>query len=301
VVVLSRRPARARWRTVSWDGHTIGAWLKEIDGADAVINLAGRSVDCRYTARNREEILNSRVHSTRATGIAIGLCSRPPRVWLQASTATIYPHQFDGDHDELAVIIDAMVPEWQFSIDVAKAWEATFDHAPTPMTRKVKMRMAPVMSPERQGMFDILLRLVRFGLGGPAGNGRQFVSWIHHLDFVRSVEWIVDDEDIFGPVNVAAPHPLPNEEFMQAIAGEWGAVVALPLPAALLRAGALLARTEPELILKSRRAVPRKLLTRGFQFRFPVWPGAAGDLCDEWRERHGRELRRSLLPDRARF
>ena len=301
VVVLTRRPQRTRWKSVAWDGQTIGAWLKEIDGSDAVINLAGRSVHCRYTSHNREAILTSRVNSTRAVGIAIGLCSRPPRVWLQATTATIYPHQFDGDHDELSAIIDSTVPAWQFSIDVAKAWEATFDHAPTPLTRKVKLRTAPVMSPERDSAFDILLRLVRFGFGGRTGDGRQFVSWIHHLDFVRAIEWTLDDEDLFGAVNVAAPRPLPNEDFMRAITEEWAPVIALPVSSALLRIGALLARSEPELILKSRRVVPGKLRSRGFQFRFPAWPEAARDLCDEWRERHGRELRRNMLPDSARF
>ncbi len=305
VVVLSRSPHVARWRVVSWDGRTVGAWQREIDGADVVLNLAGRSVACRYGAANREEILASRVLSTRAVGHAIATSATPPRLWLQASTATIYAHRFDAPNDEYDGVIGGKEPDapatWRFSIDVARAWESALDEADTPRTRKLKMRTAIVMSPERGSPFDLLLRLVRFGLGGRAGDGRQYVSWIHHLDFVRAVEWLIEDEDLFGSVNVAAPNPLPNEDFMRAIRDGWGSTFGLPANRWILEIGAAIVRTETELILKSRRVVPRRLLDRGFQFRFSRWDDAARDLCDEWRELHGRDLRRHVLAGSSRF
>ena len=169
-MILSRSPGPAPWRFVAWDAKTLGGWAREIDRAGVVINLAGRSVNCRYNARNRREIMESRVDSTRVVGEAIAAASRPPRVWLQASTATIYAHRYDAANDEATGILGGAepgVPEtWRFSIDVAKAWEAALDEAATPRTRKVKLRAAMVMSPDRGGIFDTLLGLVRRGLGG---------------------------------------------------------------------------------------------------------------------------------------
>src|SRR5687768_11756826 len=188
VVVLSRKPTPALWRVTPWDGETLGEWGAEINGSDVVLNLAGRSVNCRYTARNRREILHSRVASTRAVGQAIAAARRPPRVWLQASTATLYSHRYDAPNDEATGIVgggEAGAPDtWRFSIDVARAWERAFEEAATPSTRKVALRSAMTMSPDPGGIFDTLLRLVRRGLGGRAGDGRQYVSWIHHVDFV---------------------------------------------------------------------------------------------------------------------
>jgi hypothetical protein len=191
VVVLSRRPRAHPWRVAAWDGRTLGAWAREMEGADAVINLAGRSVNCRYTAANRAEILSSRVLSTRVVGQAIAAAEVPPRVWLQASTATIYAHRFDAPNDEASGILGGDKPgaprAWEFSIDVARAWEEAFDGASVPRTRKVLMRSAVTLSPDRGGIFDVLYGLVRRGLGGRAGSGRQYVSWIHEEDFIRSV------------------------------------------------------------------------------------------------------------------
>lgn len=305
VVVLSRWPHVARWRVVQWDGRTAGEWVKELDGADVVINLAGRSVNCRYNAENREEILASRILSTRAVGEAIAASAKPPRLWIQASTATIYAHRFDAANDEYKGVLGGReldAPDsWRFSIDVARAWESAVDEAEVPTTRKIKLRSAIVMSPERRAPFEILLRLARFGLAGRAGNGAQFVSWIHHLDFVRAVEWIIEDEDICGVVNVASPNPLPNEEFMRAIREGWGVGFGLPASRWMLEIGAAIIGTETELILKSRRVVAQKLVDHGFEFRFPTWPDAARDLCDEWRELNGRELRRHVLAGSSRF
>lgn len=299
VTVLSRGPERAPWRVVAWDGQTAGDWEAVLDGADVVINLAGRSVNCRYTLENRGAILESRVVSTRLVGEAIGRARRPPRVWLQASTATLYAHRFDAANDEATGRIggsESEAPEtWRFSIDVATAWEKALEEAMTPHTRKVAMRSAIVMSPDSGGAFDMLLRLVRHGLGGRAGNGRQYVSWIHEDDFVRAVHWLIEHDEVRGPVNLAAPNPLPNADFMCALREAWGAPFGLPASKWMLEVGARLLRTETELLLKSRRVVPGRLLEAGFSFHFPNWPEAATDLCQRWRGCHRRPQRSTPL------
>jgi uncharacterized protein (TIGR01777 family) len=285
VVVLSRRMQNVSWRVVHWDGATLGAWQREIDGADVVINLAGRSVNCRYNAANRRDILDSRTASTRAIGEAIGRASRPPHVWLQASTATIYAHRFDAANDERSGVLGGTEQDapdtWRFSIDVARAWERTCDDAVTPATRKVLLRSAMTMSPDEGGVFDALFGLVRLGLGGSAGTGRQFVSWMHYEDFVAAVRWLIEQRDIDGAVNLASPHPLPNAEFMRMLRDAYGVPFGLPARSWMLEIGAAFMRTETELILKSRRVVPQRLLECGFTFKFPSWSDAAADLCDQ--------------------
>ena len=287
VVVLSRRPAARPWRVVVWDGATRGDWQREIEGCDVVINLTGRSVNCRYTAANRAEILQSRVLSTRVVGQAIAAAARPPRVWLQASTATIYAHRYDDANDEYSGILggnDSNAPDsWRFSIDVARAWECAFEEAVTERTRKIALRSAMTMGPDSGGVFDTLLGLARHGLGGSAGHGRQFMSWIHYEDFIAAVRWLIDRDDIEGAVNVAAPNPLPNAEFMRVLREACGVPFGLPANRCMLEIGAVLMRTETELILKSRRVVPARLLEHGFTFKYPYWRGAARDLCDQWR------------------
>ncbi len=289
VVVLSRAPAAGPWRSVPWDAKTLGGWAAELEGADAVLNLAGRNVNCRYNAANRREIRDSRVDSTRVLGQAIAECARPPRVWLQSSTATIYAHRFDAPNDEATGIVGGDEPgapgTWRFSIEVARAWERTLDEAAVPHTRKVALRSAMVMSPDPGGVFDVLLGLVRRGLGGRSGDGRQFVSWIHHEDFARAVMWLIERDDFAGPVNLASPGPLPNDDFMRVLREAWGTRAGLPAARWMLEIGAVFLRTETELILKSRRVVPGRLLEAGFEFRFPGWEAAARDLCDEWRRR----------------
>lgn len=294
VVILSRLPAGGPWRVVLWDARSLGPWAAEIDGADVVINLAGRSVNCRYNAENRREILDSRVDSTRVLGKAVARAARPPRVWLQASTATLYAHRYDAPNDEATGILGGGEPDvpdtWKFSIDVARAWEQALDEAPAPRTRKVKMRAAMVMSPDPGGVFETLLNLVRHGLGGKAGDGRQYVSWIHHADFVRSVRWLIDREGFEGPVNLAAPNPVPYTDFMRGLREAWGIPFGLPATRWMLEIAALLMGTETELVLKSRRVVPGRLVREGFAFEFPAWPEAARDLCEAWRRvRRGRK------------
>ena len=288
VVVLSRRVYDAPWRVVVWDAETVGDWAQELEGAEAVINLAGRSVNCRYTPRNRALIKNSRVLSTRAVGQAIALASLPPKTWLQSSTATIYAHRYDAANDEMTGILGGAEPRvpdtWNFSIDVAKAWEQALDDADTPRTRKVKLRSAITFSPDAGSVFDVLLGLVRHGLGGTEGNGRQYVSWIHDHDFVRAIYWILGSEGLSGPVNIAAPNPLPNAEFMRVLREAWGTRIGLPAAEWMLEIGTRVMQSETELVLKSRRVVPARLLQDGFTFRYPLWPEAARDLCARWRE-----------------
>jgi uncharacterized protein (TIGR01777 family) len=288
VVVLSRRPEGAPWRVAAWDAETPeGGWAEEFEGADAVINLAGRSVNCRYSPANRRAIKESRVNSARAVGEAIARSTRPPRVWLQMSTATVYAHRFDAPNDEATGIIGGAEPDapasWRFSIDVATSWERIVDEAVAPRTRKVKMRAAVIMSPDAGGVFDTLLRLVRFGLGGQSGDGRQYVSWIHDEDFVRAVRWLIEHDELAGAINLAAPNPVTNAEFMRALREAWGIRFGAPATRLMLEAGAFFLRSETELILKSRRVVPGALSESGFEFRFPAWPEAARDLCRRYR------------------
>ena len=287
VVVLSRRPRPEPWRVVAWDAESVGPWAAELEGADAVVNLAGRSVNCRYNEANRRAIMDSRVNSTRAVGHAIAGANRPPKVWLQASTATIYAHRYDAPNDEATGRIGGDEPDtpetWRFSIEVAQAWERSAVEAQTPRTRKVLLRSSMTMSPDRGGVFDVLLGLVRHGLGGRHGNGRQYVSWIHDLDFVRACDWLIERDDLDGPINLAAPTPIPNAEFLRDLRGVWGVRIGLPATRWMLEVGTFFLRSETELVLKSRRVIPGRLRESGFVFRFPTWPLAAADLCRRWK------------------
>lgn len=293
VVVLSRTQTTAQpWRVAQWDGESIGDWAAEFEGADAVINLAGQSVNCRYTETNRRIIKESRLRSTRIVGEAIANTKTAPRVWLQASTATIYAHRYDAPNDEANGIIGGAEPDapdtWRFSIDVATSWERACNELATPRTRKVLMRSAIIMSPDHGGPFDMLLKLVRFGLGGTCGDGKQFISWIHDQDFVQAVVWLIQQQELDGPLNLAAPNPLPNAEFMRTLRKAWGQPIGLPAAEWMLELGAWLLRSETELILKSRRVIPSRLLESGFTFQYPGWAEAACDLCDRWRRLQSR-------------
>ncbi len=258
-----------------------------MEGADTVINLAGRSVNCRYNAANRLEIMESRLVTTRLVGEAIAHASQPPRVWMNASTATIYTHVTDRAMDEVDGVIGGDEPgipsTWRFSSDVARRWEDAFRKAETPGTRKVALRSAIVMSPDKGGAFDTLLNLVRMGLGGSSGPGRQFVSWIHDADFARAVDFLITHSDLDGAVNIASPNPLPNREFMAAMRHAYRVPIGLPATNWMLKIGTFFLRTESELVLKSRRVVPRRLLESGFSFQFPDWDAAAVDLVKRWR------------------
>ena len=288
VLFLSRNASNSE-DIIYWDAKTLGDWTQEIDGADAVINLAGRSVNCRYTKKNLKAMMNSRVDSNRIIGKAICQADRPPRVWLQASTATIYAHTFGKPHDENTGLIggnEADVPKyWKISIDIARAWERALDEAKTPQTRKVALRSAMIMSPDKGGIFDTLLNLTRLGLGGAIAGGKQFVSWIHEHDFVRSVEFLLEHDEFEGVVNLSSPNPLSQKEFMAAIRHACGMPIGLPATKWMISVGAFFMRTDPELILKSRRVIPGRLLDAGFTFRYPEWTEAATELVERSKSR----------------
>lgn len=294
VVVLSRRPEQLEdgVRHVVWDGRTVGAWAEEVDGADAVVNLAGRSVSCRYTDANLRQMMSSRVDSTRAVGEAIARAARPPRVWLQMSTATIYAdarsRPDERPHDELTGTFGGAEPDvplyWEYSVRIARRWEEAQTQADTPRTRRVALRTAMVMTPDRGGVFDYMSWMARLGLGGPVDGGRQYVSWVHGDDFVRAVCFLLERDDLDGAFNVAAPGPVPQRDFMRTLRTAWGRPFGLPATRLMAEVGALALRTDTELLLKSRRVVPRRLLDAGFTFRYPDWDAAAPDLVAAARE-----------------
>jgi uncharacterized protein (TIGR01777 family) len=291
VVVLSRRPETLEpgVRHRVWDGCSLGDWADELDGADVVINLAGRSVSCRYTDEHLRQMMDSRVDSTRAVGRAVELASQPPTVWLQMSTATIYADRRDAPNDEATGIIGGHEPHvpsyWEFSVRIAQRWEAAQLEATAPHTRRVALRTALVMSPDRGGVFDYLLWMARVGLGGPVAGGGQYVSWIHADDLCRAVDLLVERADLEGPVNLAAPEPLPQRELMRDLRRAWGRRPGLPATRAMAGLGAWALRSDTELLLKSRRVVPGRLLEAGFTFDYPDWPSAAADLVSGVRAR----------------
>jgi NAD dependent epimerase/dehydratase family enzyme len=333
VVIFARNP-KARTgliREVRWDGTTPGDWTQELEGARALINLAGVSVNCRYHAPNRKLMLDSRLESTRVLGEAIVRCANPPPVWLNSSTATIYKHNFGAAWDEAGEIGGCAEAKDIFSVHVATEWEREFFQsrgggrqeiqrlvkpgragfhriplsreeigdavervptmrggsqsgtdaeracgdqsllasAATGTVRKVALRSAMVLGHATNSVLPNLLRLGRFGLGGSLAGGRQFVSWIHEEDFCRAVEWILENEDLSGPVNLASPNPVTNAEFMATIRKVCHAPFGLPATRWMLEIGAFFLRTETELLIKSRRVVPGKLLADGFNFRHP--------------------------------
>jgi uncharacterized protein (TIGR01777 family) len=297
VVVLSRRPETLEdgVRHVLWDGRTTGPWVEEVDGCDVVVNLAGRSVSCRYTDDNLRQMMDSRVESTRVVGEAIVRAERPPRVWLQMSTATIYadarsrPGARGGAHDETTGTIGGDEPGvplyWEYSVRIARHWEAAQAEADLPSTRRVALRTAMVMTPDRGSVLDYLLWLARLGLGGPVAGGEQHVSWIHGDDFVRAVLFLVERDDLAGPVNLAAPAPLPQRDLMRVLRRAWGRRPGLPATRWMAGLGAWALRSDPELLLKSRRVVPGRLLDAGFVFEHPTWDDAAADLVARVRNR----------------
>jgi hypothetical protein len=303
VTVLTRGPYTAPWLAVHWDGENPGPWTEYLEGADVCINLAGRSVNCRYNLANRQAIYDSRIRATRLLGRVIAGLTAPPRVWMNASAATIYQHTLDDNGvdlpldeatgelggDELPASMAHSANRWLqrlgFSRRVARDWEAAFFAAETPRTRKVVLRSAVVLGPAPGSAFAVLSHLVRLGLGGTQGNGRQFVSWIHETDYARAVEFLIAHEELDGPFNLAAPNPLPNREFMAALRWAWDVPNGLPAPSLAIKLGAIFLRTEPELVLQSCRAVPGRLLDAGFEFEFPQWPEAAEDLVRQWKNR----------------
>jgi hypothetical protein len=270
--------------------------VETLDGADVCINLTGRSINCRYTARNRRELYESRIGPTRLLNQVIAGLDNPPWVWLNASAATIYRHALDRAMDEATGTLGGnerisawrrAPASWNFAVRLTRDWEAALFETPTPRTRKIALRSGIILSPAPGSVFAVLSRLVRLGLGGKQGNGRQYVAWMHEADFARALEFLIEHEEMEGAVNMVAPNPVPNREFMAALREAWDVPNGLPAPAPLMEIGAFLMRTESELVLKSRRVVPGRLLEAGFRFEFPEWGEAAADLVRQWRQRDG--------------
>ncbi|WP_263409188.1 TIGR01777 family oxidoreductase [Terriglobus tenax] len=290
VVTVSRSAKPAPWTTALWDGRTLGPWAAHLEGVDAVINLAGSTINTRFTPENRKLILASRLDATHLTGQAIRACKQPSRVWINASAVDLYPHtmtpcteaDIEGYHDTGAV--DATTPDsWRFISDVVWQWEQALQAEKTPSTRKIALRTTLMLSPDKGGVFRLLATLAKFGLGGPQGSGHQWMSWMHHQDYARAVEFLIAQDTISGPVNITSPHPLPNREFMVALRQAVHMPIGLPAPAFGIHLSALLLRTEPVLVLKSRRSVPAVLHQHGFTWMFPDWAAAARDLVEHMR------------------
>lgn len=291
VIVLSRQPRPAPWTVLPWDGEIEGTWTEALEGADACIGLGGRTVNTRSTPKHRAEIYNSRIGPTRLLHRVLGSLRQPPRVWLNASTATLYRHALDHGQDELTGEFGGSEPgvpaRWRFSVEVGQDWEAALFAGTMQRTRRVALRTSLVMAAQPGSIFSVLSGLAQWGLGGTNGPGDQRVSWMHGDDYVRAVELLLQDEAISGPVNLAAPEAPTNRDFMRTLRKAWGMPIGLPAPRPLLEVGTFLLRTESELVLKSRWVLPARLQAAGFQFRFADWPSAAADLVRQTRQGPG--------------
>ena len=275
VVILSRNPKLYDpfARHIYWDGKNSGEWIEEFENAFAVINLTGRTVNCRYNEKNKQEILESRVNATIAVGLAIQQCKNPPKVWINAASATYYRSSFDRDVDE-----ESGETAEDFSMNVCKAWEKSFWEMKTPSTRKIVTRTSLGLGNYENSVLPVLKRLIRFGLGGKMGNGKQFFSWIHEKDYAKSIDFLLQRNDLSGAFNITAPNPLPNKEFMKLMRKEMKMPFGIGATKWMLEIGAVVIGTETELVLKSRRVVPKKLLDAGFRFEFPNAKSALYDL-----------------------
>lgn len=268
VCVISRKSGHIPWTNRE-------AIVQALEHADLLVNLAGKSVDCRYHRANREAILTSRTETTGVLGQAILQCNNPPPLWINSSTATIYRHAEDRPMTEAACEIGS-----GFSVEVAKAWEQAFFQFVLPNTRQAALRIAIVLGKDG-GVMTPYKNLARFGLGGKQGSGRQMFSWIHIDDVFRMIRFLQERPDLHGVFNCASPHPLRNDEFMRQLRKAMRIGFGLPSPRWLLELGAFLIRTETELILKSRWVVPERIEREGFTFAYPTIDRALNNLLDE--------------------
>ncbi len=264
VVILARKPQaeKGNIKTLVWNGKTIGDWVYSLQGADLLVNLCGKNVNCRYTEKNKKEIFDSRLIPTQLLGKAIEEIKNPPKLWINITSATIYRHADDRPQDEFTGEIGN-----GFSVEVCKAWENCFFKTNTPNTRKIALRMGIVLG-LKDGAFPRLLNLVKLCMGGKQGSGKQYMSWIHEEDTARSIEWLLNHAEIKGIVNCTAPEAIKNHVFMRSIRNAFGRSFGLPAPVWLLAIGAKIIGTETELILKSRWVEPAVLLNSGFEFKY---------------------------------
>lgn len=267
VLTISTTPARGY---ISWSDEP--AMVRALDHAWLVLNLAGKSVDCRYNQKNMDAIFASRTETTRKLGEAIEKCKNPPGLWLNASTGTIYRYS-----EDIAMTEENGVIGKGFSVEVAKAWEKAFFKFKLPHTRQVALRMAIVLG-RGGGALTPYARLVSTGAGGRHGNGRQMFSWIHIEDLFRIVFYIAANSDFKGVVNCASPQAVTNTKLMKTLREVKGMPLGMPLPRLLLRLGAWLTGTEAELVLKSRWVYPERLLKYGFEFKYPALRSALEDI-----------------------
>jgi uncharacterized protein len=259
---------------VKWDGKNIGDWATALNNADLLINLAGKTVNCRYTEKNKKEILDSRVDAVKVLGQAIRQCTAPPSLWINASSATIYRHAMDQPQDEYSTEFHD-----GFSVNVCRQWEKSFYEEVSPSTRKVALRMAITLGPG--GIFIPYFNLLKFGLGGRQGSGRQMYSWIHIEDTCRMIEWFTGHTELNGTYNCAAPNPVTNSEFMQTLRRTTGTRIGLPAYTWMIKIGGAVIGTSPELVLKSRWVLPTKILETGFQFHYPDLDKAMKDIISK--------------------
>jgi len=277
VVVLSRSAPRPRdgVADLRWDARTVGDWASSLDGADAIVNLTGRSVDCIKTPDHRDEILRSRIESTLVLGKALRAAARPPRVWVQMSTAHAYGDPPEVVCDESSPLGEGLAPF------VARAWEEAFDRAcaDMPAVRRVVLRTSFVIG-RGGGALPRLARVVRMGLGGRVGHGRQGMSWLHASDMNAIFTRALDDERMSGVYIASSPNPVSQAEFMRELRRAMRVPIGLPAPAWLVRLGApLVMRADPELAIYGRYVVPRRLSEQGFEFKHPVLRDALANVC----------------------
>lgn len=264
VIAIARKEIKknsTNFKSIIWDGVNLGTWKTELENADLLLNLTGRSVNCRYNADNKTEIYQSRIFSVRAIGKAISKCKIPPKVWMNFASATIYIHSYVPNDEENGIIGSG------FSVDVCKRWEETFYEQNTPQTRKINFRTAIVLG-KSGGVFPVLKKLSKRGLGGTMGSGKQYFSWIHIDDLCRVVEFIFQNENLAGTFNLSAPNPIPNKELQKLIRKSNLFSINIPQPKFILEFGARLIKTETELIIKSRFVVPARLLDLDFNFKY---------------------------------
>ncbi|MFS4482204.1 TIGR01777 family oxidoreductase [Hyunsoonleella sp. 2307UL5-6] len=270
IKILTRNPTEVNH--ILWNAKDLGAWTKSLEGTEVLINLTGKSVDCRYTDKNKKLIYDSRIDATHMLGLAINLCKNPPKIWMNSSTATIYKGSLDKEMTEAHGDIGD-----DFSMNIAKAWEAAFNSIITPKTRKIILRTSIVFG-KSGGAFIPLKKLTQFGLGGKQGSRQQKVSWIHELDFCRAIAFLINNTTLKGAFNLCVPKPTDNFTLMKTFRNVLNIPFGVSHPIFMLQLGAKLIGTETELVLKSRNVVPERLLKQNFKFNFENIKTALQDL-----------------------